>query len=147
MQFSKAKLIFLEIGSVIYRSHGYFIWALRLMTASAWRCSPESRRCLLFFSRNNICSLYISNACNFIRLCSLKQKHVILFTMKEEVREETGSGSEAKSKGAADTTTCIVLQHRPRGAASCKNPADVAVSMLPSHKWMEIKFSSEILIL
>lgn len=147
MQFSKAKPIFPEIGSMIYCSHGYLIRALCLMTASAWRGLPRSCICMLFVSHNNIYYPYISNACNFIRLCSLKHQHVILFTMKGEAWEETGRGCEAKSRGSADAPTSIFLKHHPRGAASCKDHADVAVSVPPAHKRVEIKFSSEILIL
>lgn len=56
-------------------------------------------------------------------------------------------GCEAKSRGSADAPTSIFLKHHPRGAASCKDHADVAVSVPPAHKRVEIKFSSEILIL
>ena len=38
MQFSEAKLVFLETGSMIYCSYGSFIWAIHFMTASVWKC-------------------------------------------------------------------------------------------------------------
>lgn len=97
MQFSEAKLIFLKISSTICRSHGCLIRAIRLMPASAWRCLPEPCLCVLFFSHGNIYYLHISNACNFIHLCSLKRKHLILFTVKEEAWERQGGAVGQKT--------------------------------------------------